>query len=343
MSDTRFATVHYRKLIRGVAAISAGKSLSDVIREALDQQHHDGGRYRENWRHRLTPAPGDGDQLRLINDVHTDAESAFGILCAFTPGHLQALIDAGTGPRDSANVGEMIAPGGNEYLRGIAYWLVVLDHCYIVQHSAVRTKALEEYLTWFLREAAQVIGADGTIALQTAFDAASVGGDLDNVQSIEIGGVVPGEPQGNGQPMPMLPALKGETEIRRTLGAKRAFFEKAEKILTDLVGPLQAEKILADVPPEASLEVMVNIAYRTKKRGVDRASLKDLATSLRNIDDGEVRVRTKDGKLQGDAVWLQASMPFRRLRSNGNLLDLVHAREQLIEVHRRFLRDGKIS
>ena len=52
----------------------------------------------------------------------------------------------------SAPVSESIAPQGNEYLKGAAYWLAVGDHCYVVQHSAVRVKAVEEYLTWLLRE-----------------------------------------------------------------------------------------------------------------------------------------------------------------------------------------------
>ena len=343
MSDVRYAMVHYRKLVREDAAISDGKTLSHAIGEALDRQHLNGGIYRDNWRYRLTPPPDDADQRRLANNVHTDAETAFGNLCAYTPGDLQALIDANTVSGDSANVAESIAPSGNEYLKGIAYWLVVGDHCYIVQHIAVRTKALEEYLTWFLRDATQIIGSSGTITLQAAFDAASVGGDLDNVHSIEIGGLVPETVRDTVPPIPPEGTQTRKIEERRTLGGGKALFEKAVKVLSDILGPLEAEKILAKVPPEAALEVMVNIGYRAKRRGVDRATMSELATSLRNIDDGEVKILAKDGKLQGDAVWLQAQMPFKRMRSNGNLLDLENVRNQLREVHRRFLHDGRIS
>ena len=342
MSETRRATVHYRRLVREDAAISDGMTLSQAISEALDKRHPSGGSYRTNWTYRLTPSPDDPDQRRLINHVHTDTESSFGNLCAFTPGDLQALIDAKAYPGTSASLAESIAPGNNEYVKGIAYWMAIGDHCYVVQTSAVRTKALEEYLTWILRDAAQVIGSDGAIILQGAFEAASAGGDLDDIQSIEIGGLVP-ETIKEPEPIVSTPDTGTEVEERRTLGARRAPFRRAREVLIALFGSASVEDILKTVPDQAALDVMVNIGYRTTRRRVDRATMSELATSLRNIDDGELKVRAKNGKWHGSQVWLQQPMSFRCLRPNGNLLDLEHARAQLIEVHRRFLHDGKIN
>ncbi|MCY4548169.1 MAG: hypothetical protein OXC28_07365 [Defluviicoccus sp.] len=342
MSGTKYAMVLYRKLVREGAGIASGKALSGAIRQALDRQHPGGELYRKNWQLSLTVSPDDPNQQRLANNVHTDAESAFGTLCAFTPGDLQILIDANTAPGGSADVNELIAPAGNEFLKGMAYWLVVGDHCYIVQHVAVRTKAFEEYLTWFLRDA-QAISAQGAIVLQTAFDAASVGGDLDNVQSIQIGGVVPEtvEPADAKAPSAVMRTLA--VDVRETLGRERPEFGKSMNILTELFGTIGAQEILAKVPSEAFLEVLVSIGYRAKRRKMDRSSMKDIATSLRNIDDGEVTVRSKDGRVRGNTVWLQQQMPFALHRPDGNLLVLEDARKQLMRVHRRFLEDGKIN
>lgn len=343
MSDTRRATVHYRRLVREHAAISDGMTLSRAIRDALDRRHPSGGIYRTNWIHRLTPSPDDAEQRRLINQVHTDTESAFGNLCAFTPGDLQPLIDANAQPGDSANLAESMAPGDNEYVKGIAYWLAIGDHCYVVQTSAVRAKALEEYLTWFLRDATQTIGPEGSVMLQGAFEAASSGGDLDDIQSIEVGGLVPQTVRDPETAATSTTQTGKEVEERTTLGAKRASFGRARRILDILFGSAEVETILETMPDEASLDVMVNVGYRATRRRVDRATMNQLATRLRNIDDGEVKVRARNGKLHGNQVWLQETMSFRCVRPNGNLLDLVHAREQLMEVHRRFLHDGKIS
>ena len=342
MSSTRRVAVHYRKLVREAASLSHGSTLSQAIGIALDRRHSSGERYSDNWLHRLTTSPDDPEQQRLFGHVHVDAETAFGNLCAFTPGNLQALINA-KAPGGAANLAESMAPGDNEYVKGIAYWLTVGDHCYVIQTSSVRAKALEEYLTWFLRDATKTIGAEGAVMLQGAFDVASAGGDLDNIQSIEVGGLVP-QTVKKGDTADAVRTESGrEVEERRSLGARRASFERAKRILEILLGTTAVESIIDSMPEEASLDVMVNIGYRATRHRVDRATMSELATSLRNIDDGEVRVRAKNGRLQGNQVWLQESMSFRCLRPNGNLLDLAHARAQLMEVHRRFLHDGKIS
>ena len=347
MSEFRYATVHYRKLVRELADVDDRQTLSGAIAQALDRPHPDGGHYRDDWRHRLIPSPDDGDLQRLANDVHTNAESAFGNLFAFTRGDLQALIAADAergGP--SADVSETTAPGQNDYLKGIAYWMAIGDHCYIVQHVAVRTKSLEEYLTWFLRDATRTIGDEGSVVLQAGFDVASVGGDLENLESVEIGGLIPETNRdADGAPLFDIGGVGEDDEIdeRRTLGRQKAAFGRAKRILSELVGDLRADQIIAEIPREAALEVMVNFGYRARRRGIGRAAMNELATRLRNIEDGEVRVRAKDGVRRGNQIWLQEVMRFRRKRENGNLLDLESVRGQLSEVHKRFLHDGKIS
>ena len=225
MSNTRYATVHYRRLDRDDSGLVDEKMLSSAIRDALDEQHPEGGSYRDNWLHRLMPSPEDNAQKRLVNQVHTDAQTAFGNLCTYTLGELQALIDANEGSSISAAIAETKAPDGSEYLKGMAYWMVVDDHCYIVEQVAVRTKALEEYLTWFLRDATNIVGTTKTITLRAAFDIAAVGGDLDDVRSIEIGGLVSGGVEGRETSgRAALPLVTRED--RKTVGEKKAWFSK---------------------------------------------------------------------------------------------------------------------
>ena len=342
MSGTRYATVHYRKLDRDGAVLDDGTTLSSAIHDALDEQHPEGGRYRDNWLHRLMPSFEDSDQKRVINNVHTDAQTAFGELCAYTPGDLQALIDANAASGVSAAIAETGAPGGNEYLKGIAYWLVVGDHCYVVQHVAVRTKALEEYLTWFLHDATHIIGSNKKVMLRATFDISAIGGDLDNVRSIEIGGLVPEGVQDRGTSEKSALPLSVREE-RKTVGEKKAWFLKAKKIVEELYGTVEASKIIKRIPEEAALDVTVNIGYRAVRRGIDTSFMDSLAKGLRNIDDGEVKIRAKNGIIQGDDARLQAHMPFKLVRANGALLDHEDVRLQLREVHDRFLKDGKIS
>ena len=327
MSTVKTATVHYRKLIRSNGSFLTGKTLSDAISEVLEKRQRDGVCYKNDWRLRVAQAPSDPNQQRLINDCHIDAESVFGILCAFTSGDMQALIAAAASPGQasvqlpSADILESRAPSGNEYLDGVAYWLVIGDHCYIVQNVAVRAKALEEYLTWLLRDETQVIGPGETIMLQAEFEADSGGGDLGDLQSIEIGGLAMETVQDiDSDPLPT--SRTKMVKERKSLGDLRVGFEKAMKVVEDILGSVGTRRIMESMPADAALDVTVNIGYRATRRKIDRTFMNDIATGLRNIDDGELRVRGKDGRIQGDKVWLQTDMPFERVRSNSSLLDL---------------------
>ena len=68
-----------------------------------------------------------------------------------------------------------------------------------------------------------------------------------------------------------------------------------------------------------------------------------VATSARNLDDGEVKIHSKDGTIQRNEARLHEDMQFNLVRKNSALLDLADARNQLLAVHQRFLDDGKIE
>lgn len=148
MTDTRSATVHYRKLVREGDAFLGGASLSRAVSDALHRLHSSGTRYTDDWKIRVMGSENGNDRCLLVNDMHFYNDSVFGTLCAFSPGQMQALIGAGgsqssSAPLASVGINESQAPDNYEYLSGIAYWLIIGDHCYIVQHVAVRTKSFD--------------------------------------------------------------------------------------------------------------------------------------------------------------------------------------------------------
>ena len=120
-------------------------------------------------------------------------------------------------------------------------------------------------------------------------------------------------------------------------------WSKSREILNDLYGQVRAQELIDAVPDEASLEVSVNIGFRSKKRKLEKAFMKNLAQGLRNLPDGEVTVRTKNGTAKGPDARLFADMGIRRIGPNSSLLQLDHVRDQMLETHRRFLHDGKIA
>lgn len=335
---TRPATVHYRRL---VSVPSMSSPLAVAVEQALDAVV-DGGRYRDDWRRRVETLPGDPPQSRFINNVHSDGLTAFGTLCAYTEQQMQALIDTGPAAASAdVPVSDAQAPTGSDYLHGIAYWLTIRDHCYVVQHPRVTSKALEQYLTWLLRRT-DVFDNTQTVVLGSHFDLTAVGGDLDEVVSIEIGGLAP-ETVGGDDRDAAVEVTTRDVEERRSLKEIKPPFAKARRVLEGLLGEMEASNFMENMPEGAALDVTVKIGYRSKRRRIERSGLKEVGTQLRNLGDGDVKIRGPSGTIHGNDARLHMNMPFKLIRANGVLLDLEDARTQLRKVHDRFLEDGKIT
>ncbi|MCJ2080045.1 hypothetical protein [Methylobacterium sp. J-090] len=224
--------------------------LSAAIARALIQRGPDGRAIGENVNHRLAGVPGNEDARRVVNDHHVDDVSVFGDLCLFSPGKMQAILATAAREHQSLedvmrafSVAEQAAPQGTEYLHGMAYWLAIGDHVYHIAHSSLPSKALEEYLTWLLRDCAGSIAPDHFVELVSEFDRSQIGGDLGDVKSIEVGGLIPetvrDTPPDEGRDRVV------DVEERETIGDRlMRGFSAARRILDDMVGPVEAQKII---------------------------------------------------------------------------------------------------
>ena len=327
---TRYATVHYRKLV----PVEATTPLATTVSQALTRTSN-GVRYRDDWQLRVEKASQDTRQSRFINNIHSDGLTTFGTLCVYAEHQMQAMI-ATQSHTANVDISDAQAPAGADYLHGIAYWLLVGDHCYIVQHPRATSKTLEAYLTWFLREAGMYQDNDAVV-LRSEFDIALVG-DPDEISFIEVGGLAAEAETDDGRRV-----TTREVEERRFLDEVRPTLARAAAVLEGLFGPIGANQIMNAVPAGAALDVKVNIGYRSRRRRIDRSGLRDIGTRLRNLGDGEVRIRGRNGTTHGNDARLHLKMPFSLVRRNGSLLDLQHTRSQLRIVHDRFLEDGKIA
>jgi hypothetical protein len=340
--------IHYRRLRRDGANLP-DHSLSELIAIALNSQVG-GTVLKDKVDLRIAPSSLETPAQRLINDHHIQDNYVFGDTCAFTPGQMQALLrtvaeGADHGTLETAlnayDIKETRATDGHEYVAGISYWLAIGDHFYQIQHVSLQVKQMEEYFNWLLREQTNSIDRNAFIELISEFDRAQVGGDLNDISSIEIGGIAPEtvfQPP-NDKPDVL---LVEDVETTESVTSRAAYFDKAKDVLKALLGPIGAQKIMDEIPNEASLEVKVNIGYKAKKRKFNKEFMGNIASGLRNLPDGEIRVRGRNGEMRGTDVRLSADMGVKTLSNGSSLLDLEHALEQMLEVHRRFVHDAKI-
>ena len=342
--------IHYRRLLRQDSTFPLDKTLQDRIQAAMETTKPDGSKVRDKAKHRVTGVPNSEGSERLLNTYHSDTACVFGTVCLTLPGQLQALlkvVDSSSAHPNLAEVmaaleiAETAAPAGHEYVHGMTYWTVIGDHFYQIQHVSMQAKAMEEYFTWLLRENSSISQSEA-VMLQWKFDRAQVGDD--ELESIQIGGLMPETVQETG-PVPGATFSRVEdVETRETIGEKvAATFAKARKVIEDLIGEVETNKIIESMPDDASLDVRVNIGFRAKKRKLKREVMSNLEAGLRNIADGEIVAKGKNGVVRGDDARLSMDMGVRRISDTSTLLDPEHALQQMLEVHRRFIHDGKIE
>ena len=332
--DTRLVTVHYRKLMRDNDRLLPGRTLSDAVGQALLSDP-----YAADWQRRVTQALDNSGVSRFVNNSHTDMASTFGDLCSFTHAEMQAVISTGQTATPTVNIADIRAPSGSDYLHGIAYWLLVGDHCYVIQHSSVRTKALESYLAWLLRKAG-LLQSDHQITLQAAFDVLTASPDVGDVTGIEIGGIVP---ERLDAPLTEHAIDSREIEVQRSLEKRAPTLQVGLTWLQALFGPTEADRIMSQIPRGAAVKVTLRLGYVALKRHLSRRAMDHLAVAARNLDDGEVRIRGRNGRISGNEARLHSAVQVKLVRANGHLLDFVDVHEQLENVHSRFLEEGRIT
>lgn len=345
---TKRCKIHYRRLRKDGLSLPQG-TLSKLITNALETRVN-GALIKDRVNLRIAPPfSGDGPQS-LINDLYLADQYVFGNICRFTPGQMQALLrttpdhtshQSLSNTLNAYDIRETHAEDGYEYVDGICYWLAIDDHFYQIQHVSLQIKQVEEYLNWLLRDKTNTVGGSDAIELMCEFDQSQVGGDLGDISAIEIGGIAP---ETIYQPPDKKTDMHDVKEVEKTkeIGSKYAKFEKAKGILDALFGPAGTQKIMDQIPDEASLEVKVNIGYKATRRKFGKEFMSNIASGLRNLPDGEMKVRGKQGKIHGSDIRLSEDMSVRKMEGDSSLLDMEHARDQMLEVHRRFIHDGKI-
>ena len=339
--------VHYRRFEPVNGSWSKG-TLQQMLATALATRTPSGRTVGDDWSARTLPVPGEPRLKRFAHNISVAVSDISGTMCLFSPDDWAPVIIREAAEEDEeahvsldealrqVEIAERPPFEGEDYLRGVAYWLIAANHLFVVQHTSIQTKAFEEYFKALL-DATGVTDAAETFGLQAVFNKSIVGGDIEEIMAVEVGGIL-------SQGLPEIISTEAKiVEEQETLGRTTSRFEKAMDVLKAVFGAPDAERILSEIPMEAELEVDVRFGYKTRRRGVSRAALADIARSARNLPDGEVTAYGKDGKQIGDDLRLSMPMPFELLREHGALLDLNDARTQLMRVYQRFVEDGKIE
>lgn len=322
--------VHYRKL-GDVTGAFGTQTLEAAIRKAM-QYHSDGNQILGHWKLRAWEVPPNAEDTLLMNLHHDGGGYFFGDLTQYTKGYMQTLIEQND-DMPVLSVEQQPAPKGKEYVHSMMYWLVVGSHVLLIQSRSLMSKHLEEYLTWLLKDRTPTIAATGHVMLQAKFDAAEVGGDLNDIQEIIVGG--------SADIHSSLPTDEGPTERTvesyREVAKRMPWKQRAIEVLRAVMAnEADVQQLLQSIPQDADLQVSVHIGYKASRK-VSRAPMQQ---ALRHLPEGEIKARGRDGKITGSDIRLHHTV---HILKNGSLLDPKDVIRALRETYKYFVDNGKIQ
>lgn len=323
-------SVHYRKLEDATGAFGA-HTLESALRKAMQHQS-DGNQIIGHWKLRAWAVPPNAEDTLLMNLRQDGGDYFFGDLTQYTRGYMQTLIEQ----KDNMPVlpvEQQPAPQGKEYVHSMMYWLAVGNHCLIIQSRSLTTKHLEEYLTWLLKERTPMIGSTGHVTLQWKFDAAEVGGDLNDIKEIIVGGVA----DVHASPRTDEGTKERTVESYKEVATRKPWSHRAIDVLRAVMSnEADVQKLLESIPEDADLQVAVHIGYKASKK-VSRAPMQQ---ALRHLPEGEIKARGRDGNVTGGDIRLHHNV---NILKNGSLLDPNDVVRALRETYKYFVDNGKIQ
>ena len=334
MVERKSLTVQYRRMEDPVGAFN-GATLEVAIRSAMTVATN-GTTISANWNERAWSYPPDNTDIYLMNLYHDDGISFFGDLTVYTRGFLQTLL------KNEPNVAMLAVeqqppPSNREYIHSMMYWLIVGNHVLLIQSRSLTSKHLEQYLTWLLKTKTQEVSDNGHVILNAKFDGDQVGGDMDDVKEIIVGGT--GVLQA-ALPDRLPPSSSTERHVQRhvDLDEQKGWGERALHVLRAIMtNEADVQRLLDTIPQDADLDVSVRIGYKALRRTVSRAPMQQ---ALRNLPEGEITAIGKYGRMTGEDIRL--SYPVR-VQTSGSLLNPKDVRAKLRSAYEYFVENGKID
>ena len=257
----------------------------------------------------------------------------FGDLTHYTRGYLQTLL-AEQADTPSLAVEQQPPPKGKEYVHSMMYWLVIENHLIMIQSRSLAAKQLEEYLTWLLKDRTTTIGPTGQVILQIKFDAAEVGGDIDDIKEIIVGGRAAAAGSVELKEADLKPGK--EVERHQEIATRKPWGQRAWDVLRAAMNnEADVRELMESIPEGADLEVAVHIGYKAKRK-VSRAPMQH---ALRNLPEGEITAVGRNGIQTGKDIRLSCPASILKI---GSLLDPEDVVRALLEAHQFFSSNGKI-
>jgi hypothetical protein len=341
--------VHYKRFN---PAGRSGTAFETLCRSALGQLSNNvplWGRVND----RVCDLPALENRKIILNKVADLASAVFGELCLIQSDGFQALIELTANQVKTSNLttaqifnlAERSAPQNSQFIRGMVYWLAIKNHLFFVKTQFMTAEHLRQYFEWLLQVRSHVFPVAATLTLQGEFDRSQVGGDIGEIRSLRVSGsALPLSVQRAAEaPDTSTKFNKVVRETAKRIVDKSAEFAQAIPVVEALLGKAKAKSLVDSLGANEYLSVDASVKVRGRRTEESQQNMRQLASELADMTDGKIQVEGKDGKLSEEDAVLRTRMPFNLPHEGSNFLEFDNVSDQLQEVYRRFVADGKIN
>jgi hypothetical protein len=323
-SETKSKTIHYKRAV----ITNSQLTLQKLLKAAFNSK----GKATKAKQRREVLNPDD-ESCRLINHYKDYNGMLFGQLIFFEPGRSQVLItlddeaeyyeiDSITPDsidKDKNNLEDEKTKIRREFIDSMLYFGVLDNYVVLVQSASLRARELEAHLSWLLGTCTEVIDRNSALILQDKPSEETITKiEKSPVKSVHLGTPVEARIQENNvidskiesnsdksgfaKKVKWIPCGMGADVIQAALGTD--WFERL-----DLDSSLD----------EANLQVTLEITYLRKTTSNGQKMLDNIATSLRHIDEADVKIDLHGGgTIRGSDLKLTGSVS---VKTNNGIVD----------------------
>ncbi len=342
---TAYHLVHYRSC-KVPNQTQTKSDLEQLCRAALAQNDKAGNALWSRVNDRRLQVGGPAEKEILLNKVADLSSSVFGEMCLIESKGLQALLalNASTVSLSDLTMAEIYelqeraAPKGSQFIRGMAYWLTIDNHLFFVKTGSMTGEQIQSYLDWLVKHDPSGLKSPDSLEFQAEFDKSQFKGDIGDIRSLRV--------KGKSAPQFSVNTVGDDTaktvSTTRRIADKFLEFGQAVPVVEALFGKAKTQSLIESLGPKEYLAVDASVKVKGRRTEESKAQLRNIASGLDDLTEGDVRIEGSDGQLSdGDAI-LRTKMPFSLQHEGANLLEFNNVADQLQVVYSRFVHDGKI-
>lgn len=271
--------LHYRK---ATFLKPIGRSLQECLEEALVKRTPVKLRFRD-----ISKDSEDEDKWQQFINTHRSALGMeFGNVVLYAADQNRQVLTLDD-TADELDILQMSPPPNrnglkNQFLESILYYGVRENHVIILQSVAMRSRDLELYLNWLLREAG-IFDEKNAVFLNNYVSQI----ERQNLDQAEVKSVRIGTPLTDSAMPEIVAGQASKTRFRA--------FGEGMDVLRAVMPERMKDLTWNDISASTDLEVFVEVTYKRQTDSESQSALNKIASALRHISDDDIRIELKGG------------------------------------------------